>query len=114
MHYDSRLICPTIVLAVGEAWDEAVTLLGLLGIQVDDISAPPATSTTDVPFPASNPNGSDSGEHSDKETEAVALQYLINIQQNPGWKAVDSEIQDEMHTLTCAAIALEIEERRSL
>ena len=103
-----------IALTVGKAWDEAVTLLGLLGIQADDISAPPATSATDMPSPASNPDGSDSGEHPDKETEAVALQYLINIQQNPGWKAVDSEIQDEMHTLTCAAIALEIEERRSL
>ena len=103
-----------IALAVGEAWDEAVTLLGLLGIQADDISTPPTTSATDVPSPASNPDESDSGKHSDEETEAVTLQHMINVQQTPGWKAVDSEIQDEMHMLTCAAIALEIEERRLL
>ena len=103
-----------IALAVGEAWDKAVTLLGLLGIQVDDISTPPTTSATDVPSPASNPDESDSGKHSDEETEAVTLQHMINIQQTPGWKAVDSEIQDEMYMLMCAAIALEIEERRLL
>jgi hypothetical protein len=37
-----------IALVVGEAWDEAVTLLGLLGIQVDNISTPPTTKSPDV------------------------------------------------------------------
>ena len=103
-----------IALAVGEAWDEAINLWGLLGIQADDISTPSATSATDMPPPASNPDESDSGEHPDEETEAVALQSLINVQRTPDWESVDPKIQDKMHTLTCAAIALEIEERRSL
>ena len=103
-----------IVLVVGEAWDEAVTLLGLLGIQADDISTFLTTESMDTSPPIPNPDGPDSIEHPDEETEAAALQHLINVQQTTGWKAVDSEVQDRMHMLTCAAIALEIEERRSL
>jgi hypothetical protein len=103
-----------IALAVGEAWDEAVTLLGLLGIQADDIPTSPTNSATDTSSPAPNPDEPDSVEHPDEETEAGALQNLISVQQTPGWRAVDSETQDQMDTLTCAAIALEIEERRSL
>ena len=102
-----------IVLAVGEAWDEAVALFGLLGIQVDDISPPPATSPADSPTQAPIPNESDLAEDS-YETEAAALQRMIGVQQTPGWASVDTEIQDRMHMLTCAAIALDVEERRTL
>jgi hypothetical protein len=116
---ESLAIYPTdgdIALAVGAAWDEAVTLFGLLGIEVDDITPSPATSPADSPSPAPNPDedGLDPTDHPHEETEAAALQHMIGLQQTPGWKSVDSEIQDQMHVLTCAAIALDIEERRSL
>ena len=116
-HIESLATYPTdgeIVLAIGEAWEEAVTLLGLLGIQADDISAPPATSPTDTSASHPDSDEADSTGHPDQEIEAVVIQRLINVQQTPGWKAVDSETQDKMHMLTCAKIALEIEERRSL
>ena len=103
-----------IALVVGEAWDEAVTLLGLLGIQVDDISTPLTTKSPDASPPAPNPDGLDLVKHPDKESEAAALQHLIDVQQTPGSRAVDSEVKDRMHMLMCAAIALEIEERRTL
>ena len=103
-----------IALAVGEAWEEAITLLGLLGIQADDISTSPATVPTDISTSYPDSEETDVTEYPDQDTEAIVLQRLINVQQTPGWKAVDSEIQDKMHTLTCATIALEIEERRSL
>ena len=102
-----------IALTVGEVWDEAVSLLGLLGIQADDISTSPASTTTDVAPPALN-NELDLDKHPTKETDAAALQHLINIQQTPGWEAVDSKAQERMHMLTCTAMALEVEERRSL
>ena len=114
---ESLAMYPTdgeIALAVDEAWNEAVTLLGLLGIQADDISISPTTGPMDTSSPPPNPNEVDPVNHPDEETEAVTLQHLIGIQQATGWEVVDSEIQDRMHMLTCASIALEIEERRAL
>ena len=102
-----------IVLAVGKAWDEAVALFGLLGIQVDDISPPPATNLAILPTQAPIPDESDLAEDS-YETEAAALQHMIGVQQTPSWASVDTEIQDRMHMLTCAAIALDVEERKTL
>jgi hypothetical protein len=104
-----------IALTVGEAWEEAVTLLGLLGIQVDDLSGSSVTGSTDSSPTSSNPGEADPVTMgSDTETGAVALQHLIGIQQTAGWESVDSETKDKMHMLTCAAVALEIEERRAL
>ena len=114
---ESLAMYPTdgeIALVVVEAWDEAVTLLGLLGIQADDIPVSPLNSTTDVSPSALGPDESESAEHPGEETEAATIQQLINVQQTPDWKAVDSETQDKMHMLTCAAVSLEIEERRML
>ena len=103
-----------IALAVGEAWDEAVALWGLLGIQVDDMPVSPASGSTKMSPSAPDPDELDSVECPGEETEAATLQNLISVQQTPGWKEVDSETQDRMHMLTCAAVSLEIEERRSL
>jgi len=100
-----------ISLAVGEASDEAVTLLGLLGIQAEDI---PTQLTTDLSPPAPDDSEPESVERAGKETEAATLQHLIVVQQTPRWSAADSDTQHSMHMLTCAAISLEIEERRSL
>jgi hypothetical protein len=118
-HIESLVLYPTdgeVVLAVGEAWEEAVTLLGLLGIQAEDISVKPATSSTDSSPTPPDPDEVDSvdGENLDSENKTVDLQHLISIQQTTGWEAVDSETKDKMHMLTCAAIALDIEERRTL
>ena len=112
---DSLATYPTdgeISLAVGDAWDEAVTLLALLGIQADDISVSPRP--TDVSPLSPNLDEVDSVEHPDEEAETAVLQHLISIQQTTGWEAVESEVQDRMHMLTCAAISLEIEQRRAL
>ena len=113
----SLAIYPTdgeIALAVGEAWDEAVTLLGLLGIQAEDIPVLPAGSTADAPPSALDPDELEPIEYPGEQTEAVTLQQLISIQQTPGWNGVDSETQDKMHMLTCAAVSLEVKERRLL
>ena len=97
-----------IALAVNESWEEAITLLGLLGIQAEDLSGAPVNSSDTSP-------DSDSVEPAtDSESDAATLQYLLSIQQTTGWEAVGSEAQDNMHMLTCGAIALEIEERRKL
>ena len=48
------------------------------------------------------------------ETEARALQYLVDLQRSPEWGAVDEEIQNRMHTLTCAATALDIKDQEEL
>jgi len=116
-HIESLATYPTdgeISLAVGEAWDEAVTLLALLGIQADDLQTPPTTSPPDASTQPPNPDETDLAEYPTEETEGLALQHLIGIQQTTGWEAVDSEIQNRMHMLTCAVIALDMEERRAL
>jgi hypothetical protein len=104
-----------IALTVGEAWEEAVALLSLLGIQVDDLSGSPVSSSADSSPTPSDPNGADSvDEDLGEETGAVSLQHLICVQQEASWETADSTTKNEMHMLTCAAIALDIEERRML
>jgi len=44
----------------------------------------------------------------------VTIQHLIAFQQSANWESVDSHLKEEMHMLTCAAVALEIEERKTL
>ena len=97
-----------IAIAVNESWEEAVTLLGLLGIQADDISGAPADSSD------ASPNPDDVEPAANDESDAATLQHLLSIQRTTGWEAVGSEAQDGMHMLTCGAIALEIEKRRKL
>ena len=107
-----------IALVVGEAWEEAVSLLGLLGIQADDLSGSPVTSPPDLSLSPTLPTSDEADptnrDLDEKAGSTVTLQRLIGVQQTPAWEAVDSPTQDQMHMLTCAAIALDIEERRSL
>ena len=107
-----------ITLVVGEAWEEAVSLLGLLGIQADDLSGSPVTSPPDLSLSPTLPTSDEADptnrDLDEKAGSTVTLQRLIGVQQTPAWEAVDSPTQDQMHMLTCAAIALDIEERRSL
>ena len=112
-HIESLATYPTdgeISLIVEEAWGEAVTLLALLGIQANDlhVTAGPADMSA-----SSDPNKADLSE-SPTEEKGVALQHLIGLQQTTSWEGVDSEVQAHMHMLTCAAVALDIEERRTL
>ena len=103
--------------AAGEAWEEAIALLELLGIQNTDIThSQPATSTNsgDPTQNASDPDETSDEEDDEKETEAEVLQHLIDIQQSPGWDDVDEETRNKMHTLTCAATALDIEDQEEL
>jgi len=101
-----------IEIIVGQAWEEAVTLLGFLGIQAADLS-PENT--------AAPPTGGDPEQTQDQdldndheETAAAALQDMIGQQELPNWSTVEPEIQDKVHALTCAAMALDIEEREML
>jgi hypothetical protein len=85
-HIESLMLYPTdgeVALAVGEAWEEAVTLLGLLGIQAEDISDKPATSSTDSSPTPPDPDEVDSvdGENLNSEHRTVDLQHLISIQE---------------------------------
>lgn len=102
-----------ISLAAGDAWDEAINLLALLGIQANDLSTSTTAGPTDAFPPPLNSDEADPAEHSD-ETGAITLQCLIHVQETASWETVDSETKEEMHMLTCAAITLEIEERRAL
>ena len=105
-----------IALATSEAWEEAVTLLGLLGICADDLSGSPATTPASKSPSLSNPDRADlaNKNQDESETKTMAIQHLISVQQTAGWEAVDSPTKDRMHMLTCATIALEIEEQRAL
>jgi hypothetical protein len=105
-----------IALAIGEAWEEATTLLGLLGVPTDHL---PGSSAADVVDPTLVPPDADCSDSAlgvdpGEENGTVTIQQLVAFQQSAGWETVDSNIKDEMHMLTCAAIALEIEERRTL
>ena len=49
-----------------------------------------------------------------EETTAAALQRMIGQQELPSWNTVDPEIRDKMHALTCATMALDVEEQETL
>jgi hypothetical protein len=119
----SLAVFPTdgeIEIAVGQAWEEAITLLGFLGIQADDIPplSNPTSSTADA-SPSTTDVDSEQAHDQDpdedpEETTAATLQRLIGRQELPCWSTVDPEIQNKMHALTCAAMALNIEEHEML
>jgi hypothetical protein len=104
-----------IEIASGQAWEEAVTLLDYLGIQADDITPSPD------PMPTNAAAGNEDMEempedsdHEEEETTAAALQRMIGFQQLPSWNSVDLELRDKMHALTCAAMALDVEDQENL
>lgn len=101
----------------GEAWGEAIALLDLLGIQDTDIThrrTTTGTNSSDTVCGASDPAETSDEEDNQGETEAEVLQHLIGVQRSPGWDAVDEESRNKMHTLTCAATALDIEDQEEL
>jgi len=49
-----------------------------------------------------------------EETTAAVLRYMIGQQELPCWHTAHPKIQDKMHALTCAAMALDIEEQEML
>jgi len=119
----SLAVFPTdgeIEIASGQAWEEAVTLLSFLGIQVDDIP-PPSNPTSCSGYTGTSAEDVDPeqthGQDLDddhEETTAAALQRMIGQQELPSWSTVDPEIQNKMHALTCAAMALDIEEQETV
>ena len=119
----SLAVFPTdgeIEIAVGQAWQEAITLLGFLGIQADDIPplSNPTSSTADA-SPSTTDVNSEQAHDQDpdedpEETTAATLQRLIGRQELLCWSTVDPEIQNKMHALTCAEMALNIEEHEML
>ena len=109
-----------IEITTGQAWEEAVTLLGFLGIQAADLSpsSKPASDTENTSTPTADvdPEETQDQDLDDDhgETVAAALQDMIGQQELPNWSTVDPEIRDKVHALTCAAMALDIEEREML
>jgi len=103
--------------AAAEAWEESIALLDLLGIHHADITGHRPTARSSIGNPApdlSNPDESSDEGDEQTETDAGTLRYLIDIQRSPGWNAVDEGTQSRLHTLTCAAIALDIGDQEEL
>lgn len=107
----------------GQAWDEAVTLLSLVGIESSDISNPRLGSKGSVDVVGKGIN--DEGDHPDEseceiednpieESVTAWLQRLIGIQGTDDWKVVDESSQKKMHVFTCAAMALDINDMEIL
>ena len=103
----------------GQAWEEAVTLLEFLGIQVDDL--PISSDSTSTPRDANTTSNSDTEESheqdldkDDVETTTAALQRLIGLQELPSWNTVNTKLQSKMHSLTCAAMAFDVEDQETL
>lgn len=104
---------------VGQAWDEAIALLSLVGIESDDIN--PALDSKGSGDPAHTPDVSqesdnehnDQGVHED-ESDAAQLQRLVEVQGTEDWRTVDGPLQEKMHVLTCAAMALDIYDMEAL
>ena len=109
-----------IVAVVDQAWDEAVALLSLVGIQSDDIN-------NSVPDPVPNVGEKPDGEHdhldeSDHgmedrhkdEFNVAQLQRLIGVQETKDWGTVDTLLQEKMHVMMCAAMALDINDMETL
>ena len=119
----SLAVFPTdheIEIASGQAWEEAITLFAFLGIQADDIppqlaptSNPANNATTTKPVDLEPTHDQDSVDDT-AETSAAALCRMIGHQELPCWSTVDPEVRDKMHALTCAAMALDIDEQEML
>ena len=117
----SLAIFPTneeIEVAAGEAWEEAIALLDLLGIRNTDITHPQPTTSTGSSDPTHSTLDSDepfgNEESNPEENETEILEYLVDVQRSPGWGDVDEETRNKLHTLLCAATALEIEDQEKL
>ena len=101
-----------------QAWDEAVALLSHVGIESDDINTPQRPGDTIAEFDGECgfPDRSDCGvgDSYREESDAVRLQRLIGVQMTEEWGAVAEPLQEKMHVLTCAAMALEMGDLESL
>lgn len=100
-----------------QAWEEAIALLDLLGIQHTDITRPsPPTNANTGNLTRDTPDSDEASDEEDSqiETEAEMLRYLVNMRQSSEWDAVDEETQNKMHTLMCAATALDIADQEEL
>ena len=107
-----------------QAWDEAVSLLSLLGIEYDDIkvqrSGPqkPNIPTSGISEESNNvhdhQDDSEVGAGDQNESTATQLARLIGVQNTQDWGLVNEESQNKLHVLTCAAMALDISDMERL
>lgn len=102
-----------------QAWDEAVSLLSLVGIEADDLNTLELGSrgSSDEPNDEGNndPDESDDGiEDGHEEPDVTWLRRLIGVQETEGWRTVKGPLQDKMHVLTCAAMALDMSDMEGL
>ena len=111
-----------IEVAACQAWDEAISLLSLIGIEFNDITAQ-ESSSQGIGDPFSSIHEGSSGGHDhqaesedddDEDSEAIQLTRLICVQRTRDWETVDENLQEKMHILMCAAMALDINEMEKL
>lgn len=102
----------------GHAWDDAVTLLSLTGIESDDINNPGSGSRGSGNLtPEAGQESDDERNHRDgdeDESGAAQLQRLMEVQGTEDWRTVDEPLREKMHVLTCAAMALDIDDMEAL
>ena len=113
-----------IKVVVGQAWDEAVALLSLVGIEADDISNPGSGSQgSGDPIPGASEGPNNEQDHEDGVdiddghgggSDATQLRRLMEVQGCEEWGTVDEPLQEKMHVLTCAAMALDINDMDQL
>ncbi|KAF9779588.1 hypothetical protein BJ322DRAFT_1167867 [Thelephora terrestris] len=114
-----------IEIMAGQAWDEAASLLSLVGIESGDIESTEsesrgsndavpnvANSTREQGFPEESDHGVE-GSHNE-DSDAAQLQRFIGLQATEDWGKVDESSRDKMHVLTCAAMALEMGDMHAL
>ena len=115
-----------IEIAAGQAWEEAISLLSLVGIESDDINNPKSGSQASGNTvsdareePSGEHNYQDESDHRpedsyEEDSDAAQLQCLIGVQEVKDWRTVDGPLQEKMHVLTCVAMALEINNMEAL
>ena len=114
-----------IEITAGQAWEEAVGLLSLVGIASDDINDPVSGSRGPSDTPDAGEEPYDEHKHQDKsghgpkdrheeESDSARLQRLIGVQEIEDWGTIDETLQQKMHVLTCAAMALDISDMEAL
>ena len=116
-----------IEIVAGQAWDEAIALLSLIRVESSDIDNSGSNSQTKPPGTVPNSskesddglNLQDESDHGIKdpckdESDATQLRQLIGVQETGDWKTVNRALKEKMHVLTCAAMALDINDMETL
>jgi hypothetical protein len=109
-----------IAVVASQAWDEAAALLSLVGIQSDDINNSTPGPTPNIGEESDSKrnhwdeNDRETEDHDEDGSDAAQLRQLIGVQETEDWRTVDTLLQEKMHILTCATMALDIDDMETL